>query len=229
MTSNIESSPHFMIMYGCTSPFNDNGRARLPTINFMVNRDALPKSTSSVPMTTSTKHSKSTSSFVNKSCVNQREKYRDLTTASLQSAELQLNNIQSDTAVIQQLAEQPTRTIVLALHRLNKRVITAKLCGKTECNKRAKTGGFCIAHGGGLRCLDADCTKHALSHGLCIHHGGGKRCAVDGCFSASRKAGVCWRHGGKRLCKVEGCNKGPKTGGYCWSHGVKRKKELAAM
>ncbi|TMW65528.1 hypothetical protein Poli38472_008170 [Pythium oligandrum] len=106
----------------------------------------------------------------------------------------------------------------------SKRSNSAKLCGMEQCKKRAKAGGYCIAHGGGLRCSEEGCQKHAVSLGLCISHGGGKRCTVDGCLNASRKNGVCWSHGGKRLCKLEGCNKGPKSGGYCWSHGGKMKK-----
>lgn len=106
----------------------------------------------------------------------------------------------------------------------SKRANSAKLCGMTECRKRAKAGGYCIAHGGGLRCSEEGCQKHAVSLGLCISHGGGKRCTIDGCLNASRKNGVCWSHGGKRLCKLDGCNKGPKSGGYCWSHGGKMKK-----
>jgi hypothetical protein len=106
----------------------------------------------------------------------------------------------------------------------NKRSNSAKLCGMQDCKKRAKAGGYCIAHGGGLRCAEKGCQKHAVSLGLCISHGGGKRCTVEGCLNASRKNGVCWSHGGKRLCKLEGCNKGPKSGGYCWSHGGKMKK-----
>lgn len=105
-----------------------------------------------------------------------------------------------------------------------KRASIAKLCAMSECRKRAKAGGFCIAHGGGLRCSESGCQKHAVSLGLCISHGGGKRCTIDGCLNASRKNGVCWSHGGKRLCKLDGCNKGPKSGGYCWSHGGKMKK-----
>ncbi|DBA05326.1 TPA: hypothetical protein N0F65_007488 [Lagenidium giganteum] len=106
----------------------------------------------------------------------------------------------------------------------SKRTNSAKLCGMDCCRKRAKAGGYCIAHGGGLRCSEEGCQKHAVSLGLCISHGGGKRCTIDGCLNASRKNGVCWSHGGKRLCKLEGCNKGPKSGGYCWSHGGKMKK-----
>lgn len=106
----------------------------------------------------------------------------------------------------------------------SKRTNSAKLCGMSECRKRAKAGGYCIAHGGGLRCSEDGCQKHAVSLGLCISHGGGKRCTIEGCLNASRKNGVCWSHGGKRLCKLDGCNKGPKSGGYCWSHGGKMKK-----
>ncbi|ETV94379.1 hypothetical protein H310_12017 [Aphanomyces invadans] len=96
-----------------------------------------------------------------------------------------------------------------------------KLCGVPGCEKRAKAGGVCIAHGGGIRCSKDGCSKHAVSLGYCISHGGGKRCTADGCQNASRKFGVCWSHGGKRMCLVQGCTKGPKTGGYCWAHGGK--------
>ena len=108
-----------------------------------------------------------------------------------------------------------------------KRVSSGKLCGMNDCIKRAKAGGFCIAHGGGLRCSMPECNKHAVSLGLCISHGGGKRCKTDACPNASRKNGLCWSHGGKRLCKREGCTKGPKVGGYCWSHGGKVKMNSA--
>ncbi|EQC42801.1 hypothetical protein SDRG_00522 [Saprolegnia diclina VS20] len=99
-----------------------------------------------------------------------------------------------------------------------------KLCSVHGCAKRAKAGGVCIAHGGGIRCAKDGCAKHAVSMGHCISHGGGKRCTVLGCHNASRKYGVCWSHGGKRMCLKQGCTKGPKTGGYCWAHGGKAKK-----
>lgn len=102
-----------------------------------------------------------------------------------------------------------------------KRCSSGKLCERQDCVKRAKAGGFCIAHGGGLRCSVDACSKHAVSLGLCISHGGGKRCKVEMCTKASRKNGLCWSHGGKRLCKREGCMKGPKSGGFCWGHGVR--------
>ncbi|OQR90811.1 hypothetical protein THRCLA_09199 [Thraustotheca clavata] len=100
-----------------------------------------------------------------------------------------------------------------------------KLCSMYGCAKRAKAGGVCIAHGGGIRCAKDGCTKHAVSMGHCISHGGGKRCTVYGCHNASRKYGVCWSHGGKRSCLKDGCTKGPKTGGYCWAHGGKTIKK----
>lgn len=99
-----------------------------------------------------------------------------------------------------------------------KRVQKIKFCEIDSCLKRAKTGGLCIAHGGGSRCSNEGCCKHAVTLGRCISHGGGKRCAIAGCGNASRKQGVCWSHGGKLLCKYEGCAKGPKLGGLCWSH-----------
>ncbi|OQR86581.1 hypothetical protein ACHHYP_10405 [Achlya hypogyna] len=100
-----------------------------------------------------------------------------------------------------------------------------KLCSSVGCAKRAKAGGVCIAHGGGIRCAKDGCAKHAVSMGHCISHGGGKRCTVYGCHNASRKFGVCWSHGGKRMCMKEGCTKGPKTGGFCWAHGGKIPKK----
>ncbi|KAH9138807.1 hypothetical protein AeRB84_016881 [Aphanomyces euteiches] len=106
-----------------------------------------------------------------------------------------------------------------------KHVVGVKLCGVVGCEKRAKAGGVCIAHGGGIRCSKEGCSKHAVSLGFCISHGGGKRCTAEGCQNASRKFGVCWSHGGKRMCLVQGCTKGPKTGGDCWAHGGKMPKK----
>ncbi|CCI45264.1 unnamed protein product [Albugo candida] len=103
---------------------------------------------------------------------------------------------------------------------------SVRYCAIIECSKRAKRGGYCIAHGGGLRCSKNECQKHAVTLGLCISHGGGKRCNFTGCMNASRKHGVCWSHGAKRLCKQSGCTKGPKIRGLCWAHG-KRSEEAA--
>nr|CCA22307.1 conserved hypothetical protein [Albugo laibachii Nc14] len=100
-----------------------------------------------------------------------------------------------------------------------KKHCSIRFCGVEECLKRAKTGGLCIAHGGGLRCSERECQKHAVTLGLCISHGGGKRCSNIDCVNASRKHGVCWSHGARRFCKQSGCTKGPKYRGLCWSHG----------
>ncbi|CAI5710369.1 unnamed protein product [Hyaloperonospora brassicae] len=214
-TSTVGSSPQFVALNDIVSPPNELGLARLPAISFMVNRDASPKSNYSP---------------VNKESTDLWKQYHDTTNAWLQLPEQPHHNVRADATCRQ----QPMPTIALSPDCSNtcdraKRTAAAKLCGKTDCNKRAKAGGFCISHGGGLRCINAHCTKHALSLGLCIRHGGGKRCTVEGCYNASRKAGVCWSHGGKRQCKVEGCNKGPKTGGYCWRHGSKMKNKAAAV
>ena len=47
---------------------------------------------------------------------------------------------------------------------------------KTEgCDKQAKAGGHCRAHGGGRRCQTEGCNKHDQGGGRCIAHGGGRR------------------------------------------------------
>ncbi|KAG6615301.1 WRKY transcription factor 19 [Phytophthora cinnamomi] len=197
-TPSTEWSPRLVgmsdVLSAQVSPMKEKGLSRLPSIGAMINRE--PESLSPVQ----------------KHCM---DLYKQL---QAKSPDTELNSLLADAAV-SQLQEQQSRKADRA-----KRTSNAKLCGMAECNKRAKAGGFCIAHGGGLRCSEAGCTKHAVSLGLCISHGGGKRCTVEGCLNASRKNGVCWSHGGKRLCKLEGCNKGPKSGGYCWSHGGKMKK-----
>ncbi|KAL4102476.1 hypothetical protein PRIC1_006221 [Phytophthora ramorum] len=178
------------------SPLKEKNLARLPSIGDLMNRDE-------------------SLSPVQKHCM---DLYKQLQNTSPNQ---ELNSLLADAAV-SQLAEQQLTCKITEVK--TKRTSNAKLCGMADCNKRAKAGGFCIAHGGGLRCSEEGCAKHAVSLGLCISHGGGKRCTVEGCLNASRKNGVCWSHGGKRLCKLEGCNKGPKSGGYCWSHGGKMKK-----
>ncbi|EGZ19384.1 hypothetical protein PHYSODRAFT_253450 [Phytophthora sojae] len=206
-TTTTEWSPRLVgmsdVLSAQVSPLKEKGLSRLPSIGVMINRgDASPESLSPVQ----------------KHCM---DLYKQLQAKSPRQPETELNSLLADAAV-SQLAEQQQSRVSKADRA--KRASNAKLCGMAECNKRAKAGGFCIAHGGGLRCSEAGCTKHAVSLGLCISHGGGKRCTVEGCLNASRKNGVCWSHGGKRLCKLEGCNKGPKSGGYCWSHGGKMKK-----
>jgi len=215
-SANVEWSPRLVgmsdVLSSQVSPLKEKGLPRLPSIGVMINRDASPRSESLSP--------------VQKHCM---DLYKQLQNTKTASPQQELSSLLADAAV-SQLTEQ--RKILPALSRstsdkadkAGKRSSNAKLCGMADCNKRAKAGGFCIAHGGGLRCSEEGCTKHAVSLGLCISHGGGKRCTVEGCLNASRKNGVCWSHGGKRLCKLEGCNKGPKSGGYCWSHGGKMKK-----
>ncbi|KAF1792814.1 hypothetical protein GQ600_5071 [Phytophthora cactorum] len=210
--ANSEWSPRLVgmsdVLSSQVSPLKEKGLARLPSIGVMINRDASPESFSPVQ----------------KHCMDLYKQLQGTKTASPRQPELELNSLLADAAV-SQLNKQQARKILPSLSsEKGKRTSNAKLCGMADCNKRAKAGGFCIAHGGGLRCSEAGCIKHAVSLGLCISHGGGKRCTVEGCLNASRKNGVCWSHGGKRLCKLEGCNKGPKSGGYCWSHGGKMKK-----
>ncbi|KAG1701006.1 hypothetical protein DVH05_011251 [Phytophthora capsici] len=209
--ANTEWSPRLVgmsdVLSSQVSPLKEKGLARLPSIGVMINRDASPRDSESL-------------SPVQKHCMDLYKQLQDTKTASPRQPELELNSLLADAAV-SQLNELKTP---ISRSTSAKRTGNAKLCGMAGCNKRAKAGGFCIAHGGGLRCSEEGCTKHAVSLGLCISHGGGKRCNVEGCLNASRKNGVCWSHGGKRLCKLDGCNKGPKSGGYCWSHGGKMKK-----
>ncbi|KAG7377115.1 hypothetical protein PHYPSEUDO_012151 [Phytophthora pseudosyringae] len=213
-SSALEWSPRHVgmgdVLSAHVSPLKEKGLARLPSIGVMMSRDASPERLSPVQ----------------KHCMDLYRQLQDTKAASPRQPELELNSLLADAAVSQLHAQQQARQILPRGDRADKarRSSNAKLCGMAECSKRAKAGGFCIAHGGGLRCSEAGCAKHAVSLGLCISHGGGKRCTVDGCVNASRKNGVCWSHGGKRLCKLEGCNKGPKSGGYCWSHGGKMKK-----
>ncbi|CAI5739004.1 unnamed protein product [Peronospora destructor] len=201
IASNTKRPPRFVGMSDVlslpVSPLKDKCYVRLPSIDIMINRGLSPKSL--IP--------------VQKYCMGLYKQHQDTKTASLRQPELNSLMWEQQTPAL----SRSTNTDKV------KRTSNAKLCGMIECKKRAKAGGFCIAHGGGLRCSEAGCAKHAVSLGLCISHGGGKRCNVEGCLNASRKNGVCWSHGGKRLCKLEGCNKGPKSGGYCWSHGGKIK------
>ncbi|KAL3662097.1 hypothetical protein V7S43_012901 [Phytophthora oleae] len=214
---NLDWSPRLVGMSDVlslqVSPLKEKGLARLPSIGVMINRDASPRDSESL-------------SPVQKHCMDLYKQLQDTKAASPRQPELELNSLLADAAVSQLNEQQTLKTPISRSTSADKakRTGNAKLCGMAGCNKRAKAGGFCIAHGGGLRCSEEGCTKHAVSLGLCISHGGGKRCNVEGCLNASRKNGVCWSHGGKRLCKLEGCNKGPKSGGYCWSHGGKMKK-----
>ena len=68
------------------------------------------------------------------------------------------------------------------------------------CERQAKKGGLCIAHGGtGKKCKHSDgCDKQAHRGGLCIAHGGthvkAKCKHPDGCEKWQQKGGLCTRH-----------------------------------
>lgn len=223
MTANAEWSPRLVgmsdVLSAQVSPLKEKGLARLPSIGAMINRDESPRSYSPTESL----------SPVQKHCMDLYKQLQD-SSVSPRRSDTGLNSLLAGAALSQLAMGQPEErksavpTLTRSTSEKSKRTSNAKLCGMAGCSKRAKAGGFCIAHGGGLRCSEEGCQKHAVSLGLCISHGGGKRCTVEGCMNASRKNGVCWSHGGKRLCKLEGCNKGPKSGGYCWSHGGKMKK-----
>ena len=55
---------------------------------------------------------------------------------------------------------------------------TQHLCKYPDCTKSAQGAtDYCIAHGGGKRCIEPDCTKSAAgATDYCKAHGGGKRC-----------------------------------------------------
>ena len=68
-------------------------------------------------------------------------------------------------------------------------------CKFSRCDKCARKGGFCISHGGGVRCSHAiGCTKSAQRGGYCYAHGGGIRCKYQGCPRAPRLHGMCKNH-----------------------------------
>nr|CCA21053.1 conserved hypothetical protein [Albugo laibachii Nc14] len=94
-----------------------------------------------------------------------------------------------------------------------------KRCSYPECPKSAKQGGFCISHGGGKRCSALNCTKSALLGGFCSSHGGGRKCGVDQCTKTALLGGTCIAHGGGKRCQVSSCTKSAVGGVYCVSHG----------
>jgi len=63
------------------------------------------------------------------------------------------------------------------------------------CDREGRTV-YCIAHGGGLRCLAPGCGQSALLYkGLrqyCAYHG--PRCEFDGCTAAAMRGGRCRKH-----------------------------------
>lgn len=71
---------------------------------------------------------------------------------------------------------------------------TRRGCRFAGCKRYAKSKGFCIAHGGGYRCMVDGCNKHAKYRGLCISHGGRRLCSVVNCTKHARQGGVCAAH-----------------------------------
>ncbi|CAK4689502.1 hypothetical protein AeMF1_001405 [Aphanomyces euteiches] len=100
------------------------------------------------------------------------------------------------------------------LHDKNRR-----LCKMVGCQRRSRSHGLCISHGGGRRCAVAGCGKSSQGGNLCIKHGGGKRCEKDGCDRAAQSNNLCKAHGGGPRCLFEGCDRSSQGGGYCRSHG----------
>ncbi|KDO35560.1 hypothetical protein SPRG_00405 [Saprolegnia parasitica CBS 223.65] len=97
-----------------------------------------------------------------------------------------------------------------------------RLCKMEGCQKRSRSHGLCIAHGGGRRCAVDGCNKSSQGGNLCIKHGGGKRCEVDGCERAAQSNMLCKAHGGGPRCLFEGCDKGTQRGDFCALHGGSR-------
>ncbi|OQR99320.1 hypothetical protein THRCLA_06558 [Thraustotheca clavata] len=94
-----------------------------------------------------------------------------------------------------------------------------RLCKMDGCEKRSRSHGLCIAHGGGRRCAVEGCDKSSQGGNLCIKHGGGKRCEVQGCDKAAQSNMLCKAHGGGPRCLFSGCNRSSQGGGFCRSHG----------
>ena len=92
------------------------------------------------------------------------------------------------------------------------------------CPKSVHGGtSFCVAHGGGKRCVVAGCTKSARGRtDCCVKHGGGKRCKCVGCEkSAQGSTDFCKAHGGGKRCSWGGgtCQKFARgKSGLCAAH-----------
>ena len=66
-----------------------------------------------------------------------------------------------------------------------------KLCTMDGCAKFAMSGGRCVRHGGGKRCMYVGCAKGGIGpKQMCVAHGGGKRCSVRGCNKGAQGAGM---------------------------------------
>ena len=109
-------------------------------------------------------------------------------------------------------------------------------CGhESGCQKFAKQGGVCIAHGAKVqRCQHpSGCPKHPVQGGLCIAHGAKRKRTLcrheSGCTKLVQQGGRCIAHGARakkrRRCQHEsGCVKNAVQGGLCIAHGAKVKK-----
>ncbi|CCI45115.1 unnamed protein product [Albugo candida] len=97
------------------------------------------------------------------------------------------------------------------------------VCGIVKV-AHAKTGGFCIAHGGGKRCSVEGCKSSAQRIGLCKAHGGGRKCNEANCHNSAVSRGKCIAHGGGKRCATEGCNTTARKGGFCFAHGNRFKE-----
>mmetsp|Transcript_43843 Transcript_43843/g.56224 ORF Transcript_43843/g.56224 Transcript_43843/m.56224 type:complete len:745 (+) Transcript_43843:118-2352(+) len=96
------------------------------------------------------------------------------------------------------------------------------LCRMDGCEKLAQgSTSFCIAHGGGNRCVYPNCKHGARDKFLCATHGGGKRCAYENCTKAAvGKYAHCTAHGGGRRCEEPGCTKAAQSNTKnCVRHG----------
>ncbi|RHY85643.1 hypothetical protein DYB37_010876 [Aphanomyces astaci] len=94
-----------------------------------------------------------------------------------------------------------------------------RLCKMTGCQRRSRSHGLCISHGGGRRCAVDGCGKSSQGGNLCIKHGGGKRCEMEDCNRAAQSNNLCKAHGGGPRCLFDGCDRSSQGGGYCRSHG----------
>ena len=107
-----------------------------------------------------------------------------------------------------------------------------------KCGKYSRGLWYCVAHGGGPRCLhqgeEGRCHKGAVKNThYCVAHGGGPRCShVDEQGKCSKGAAgttnYCIAHGGGRRCEYEDeqgkCNKSAEgTTNYCKAHGGGRR------
>lgn len=97
--------------------------------------------------------------------------------------------------------------------------LPSRRCQFLNCIKTAKSGGFCISHGGGKECSVEGCRTSVVSRGYCVAHGGGKRCQSQGCTKSAQTGGFCWIHGGGKTCHHPHCTKRAQSGGACIAHG----------